>query len=773
MYDFYSTDAFERAFTYTGNDLGALWAPDKTCFRLWAPTAKAVTLCLYRSGTRGTDDLLEAIPMTYDVQGTWVARKEGNLAGVYYTYKVTSGGQTREACDPYARTTGVNGHRAMVIDLASTNPQGWDTDRDPNAGKAVTDAVIYELHIRDLSSDKSAGIQNKGKYLGLIEAGTKTKGGIPTGLDHMKDLGITHLHLLPVYDFGYTDESLENPQFNWGYDPENFNVPEGSFSSDPFNGAVRVREMKQMVKGLHDNGISVVMDVVYNHVYETFDFCFNQILPGYFSRIDGTGKKSDASCCGNDTASERSMVRKYIVDSVNYWADEYHIDGFRFDLVGLIDTQTINEIVETVHRRHPSVIFYGEGWSMNTALTKSGYALTVQANSHMVPGFGFFSDTIRDLLRGSVFYNHLPGFVSGAMCSREALDACFMGNPAWAASPAQCVNYVSCHDNNTLIDRLIMAAPKASRSDLVKMNNLAAAFTILSQGVPFMQAGEEMLRSKPLKNGGFDHNSYRSPDSVNSMKWSDLEKTEFSRTRDYYKGLIAFRKAHPSLRLTQHSQVSSTVHPVACDNPHVAAFLIDSSEDQRIFAVFNADTQGVSISLPEGKWDVCIREDVAGTQAFANLGGSVTVAPISALVLTQKKAQSPVDVVAALIWEKDKFLICQRPAVKARGLLWEFVGGKVESGEPKEAALVRECREELNVSVRVGSEFMHVIHEYPDILIRLTLFHCTIPDGFPTALEHNDIRWIHPSEIERFQFCPADEGILKEINRIYGGKKPL
>ena len=773
MYDFYSTKAFENAFTYTGSDLGAVWSREKTCFRLWAPTAKAVSVNLYKSGTAGTDDLIQRVPMEPSVNGTWVAEKAGDLNGIYYTYLVSVGGKTVEACDPYARTTGVNGNRAMVIDLASTDPQGWENDTDPHAGAKITDAVLYELHVRDLSMDKSSGIKNKGKFLGLIESGTKTKDGIPTGLDHMKDLGITHLHLLPVYDFGFTDESLEKPQFNWGYDPVNFNVPEGSFSTDPFNGAVRVKEMKQMVKGLHDNGISVVMDVVYNHVYETFDFCFNKIVPGYFSRISGTGVVSDASCCGNDTASERAMVKKYIVDSVNYWADEYHIDGFRFDLVGLIDTETINEIMDTVHAQHPSVIFYGEGWSMHTGVTKPGYHMTVQGNSGMVPGFAFFSDTIRDLLRGSVFDNTLPGFISGAVCSRDQLDACFMGVPMWAAAPAQSVNYVSCHDNNTLFDRIALATPKASQAERIKMNNLAAAFTIMSQGVPFMQAGEEMLRTKPAKDGGFDHNSYRAPDSVNSMKWADLSKEEYKKTYAYYKGLLAFRKAHPSLHLTTRDQVWKTVHPVGCYNPHTAAFLIDGEEDHRIFAAFNADTQGVSLTLPEGKWQVCIRDDVAGTESLAELGGSLTVSPKSAIVLVQKKAAKPVDVVAALLWEKDKFLIAQRPATKARGLLWEFVGGKAEAGESLPQALIRECKEELDVTVGVGPQFMQVTHEYPDILIRLTLFHAIIPEGFPKALEHNEIRWIHPSEIDQYQFCPADADILKEIKRMYGSKKPL
>ena len=773
MYDFYSTKAFETAFTYTGQDLGAVWSREKTNFRVWAPTAKAVSVCLYRSGTAGTDDLLEILAMTSDVNGTWVAEKAGDLNGIYYTYLVSVGGKTVEACDPYARTTGVNGQRAMILDLASTNPEGWEADSDPHAGIKITDAVLYELHVRDLSMDKSANIKNRGKFLGVAEAGTKTKDGIPTGLDHMKDLGITHLHLLPVYDYGYTDESLIRPQFNWGYDPVNFNVPEGSYATDPFNGAVRVQEMKQMVKVLHDNGISVVMDVVYNHVYETFDFCFNRIVPGYFSRISGCGKISDGSCCGNDTASERSMVKKYIVDSVNYWADEYHIDGFRFDLVGLIDTDTINEIMDTVHLKHPNVIFYGEGWTMNTDVTKPGYSLCTQHNSGKVPGFAFFSDTIRDLLRGSVFDNTLPGFVSGAVCSRDELEACFMGVPMWACTPAQSVNYVSCHDNNTLIDRIALATPKASAAERIRMNNLAAAFTILSQGVPFMQAGEEMLRTKPAKGGSFDHNSYRSSDAVNSLKWSDLSKEEYRKTYAYYKGLLAFRKAHPSLRLTTREEVWKTVHPQPCTNAHTLAFLIDGEEDERIYVAFNSDVHGVSLTLPEGKWQVCIRDDVAGTQSLAELGGSLTISACSTVVLTQKKAAKPVDVVAALLWEKDKFLIAQRPATKARGLLWEFVGGKVEAGETMEQALVRECREELDVTVAVEGQFMQVVHEYPDILIRLTLFHSTIPTGMPRALEHNDIRWIHPSEIDNYQFCPADADILKEIKRIYGGKKPL
>lgn len=764
MVEAYSSDEFESKYTYTGKDLGAVWALDHTAFRLWAPTAQEATVDLYRSGNPDADDLIGQISMQADVKGTWTAQAQGDLSGVYYTYRVLVDGKMVEACDPYARTTGVNGHRAMVIDLAGTTPEGWAQDRDPHAGQPITEAVIYELHVRDLSMHSSGRIGHKGKYLGLTETGRKTTGGQSTGLDHIKALGVTHIHLLPVFDFGYTDESRRLPQFNWGYDPENFNVPEGSYASDPWNGAVRVREMKQMVQALHQNGLSVVMDVVYNHVYSRDGFCLNKIVPGYFSRGDSNG-----SCCGNDTASERSMVRKYIVDSVLYWAEEYHIDGFRFDLVGLIDVNTILEIMETVHRTHPNVIFYGEGWNMQTQLTKPGYDLAVQENSHKLPGFGFFSDTLRDLMRGSVFYADDLGYVTGGYCAREALDACFMGMPRWASSPGQCINYVSCHDNNTLFDRITLAAPDAPFEVRLRMNNLAAAFVMLSQGVPFMQAGEEMLRTKPARKGQFEHNSYRSPDRVNSIKWNTLEKEEYRRNVAYYQGLIAFRKAHPSLRLTTREQVWQTVHPIRHDNPHVAAYHIDERTHE-MFVVFNADSSESAIALPQGQWDIHINGTQAGTESLGTAEGITALPPVSALVLVRKK---PVSVVAALLWEKDKLLICQRPEHKARGLLWEFVGGKVEPGETKPQALVRECREELGVRVHVGNQFMEVTHDYPDMLIRLTLFHAIIPEGFPQALEHKDLKWVHPKDLEHYDFCPADAAIVREVKRVYGGKEPL
>ncbi len=767
MHDLYSTDAFEEKYTYRGTDLGALWSPEGTRFRLWAPTAQEVTVNLYRSGLPYADDLIQQLELAPDLQGTWTGCAEGDLAGVYYTYLVLVDGHIQEACDPYARTTGVNGMRAMILDLRSTDPEGWESDRNPHSGKGITDAVIYEAHIRDLTMHRSGHIRSKGKFLGLTETGTCTELGSPTGLDHMKQLGITHLHLLPVYDYGFTDESRRSPEYNWGYDPENFNVPEGSYATDPFNGAVRVREMKQMVMALHSSGIGVVMDVVYNHVYETEQFCFNKIVPGYFSRSTG-GVLSNGSCCGNDTASERSMVRKYIVDSVVYWATEYHIDGFRFDLVGLLDIQTIRELMDAVNKVRPGVIFYGEGWTMDTALTRP-VELAVQKNSGKLPGFAFFSDTIRDLMRGSVFDNTTPGYVTGIHCSKDLLHQCFLGMPDWAAQPDQCVNYVSCHDNNTLFDRIALAAPEAPPEVLLRMNALAGAFSLLSQGVPFFQAGEELLRTKPARRGGYDHNSYRAPDKVNAIRWEDLDRPEYRQCAEFYRGLIAFRRAHPCLRLATREAVTRAVHPVHCDSPHTVAFRIDGGSEE-LFIAFSADTQSVVLPLPEGRWDVNIRELTAGTEALGDAGGTVAVAPISMVALSRRK---PVDVVAALVWEKDKFLICQRPPEKARGLLWEFVGGKVEPGETLRQALVRECREELDITVEVREKFMQVVHDYPDMLIRLTLFHCVIPEGFPKMLEHVDLKWIHPSQTDDFDFCPADTDILKEIKRRYETRAPL
>ena len=636
----YSTAAFEDAYTYGGDDLGAVWTAEKTTFRVWAPTANAVSVHLYASGHEGgLEDVLRTIPMTADSNGTWVAVAEGDLNGTYYTYAVTHGDVIVEACDPYARTAGVNGKRAMVIDLDATDPEGWENDKAPHTSGNITDAVLYELHVRDLSSDPSSGIANTGKFLGLIEEGTVNGSGQSTGLDHIKALGITHIHLLPSYDYASVDETDPDAPFNWGYDPVNYNVPEGSYSTDPYHGEVRVKEFKQMVQGLHEQGIGVVLDVVYNHVYSAEDFCFNNIVPGYFSRIDQNGTYSNGSICGNDTASERSMVRKYIVDSVKYWADEYHLDGFRFDLLGLIDVQTVNEVIEEVHKTHPHVIFYAEGWNMGTQVTKDDVALANQGNADLTPGMAYFSDMIRDAVRGSNSNASKTGYAAGAGGFASNVKDSFLGKPAWAVEPTQVVNYVSCHDGYSLFDRLTMSTQDFSFEDRVRMNNLAAAIVMTSQGTPFFQAGEELLRSKPLPEGGFDHNSYKSPDSINSIKWDTLSDPVYQDVAEYYAGLIAFRKAHPALRLTTAAEVSEKIALLPGLDFNVNGFHIAegaNGESNSLVVIFNPNAEATTVTLPGGSWDIRINGEAAGDVSLGTAEGTVEVAPISAMVLVRE-----------------------------------------------------------------------------------------------------------------------------------------
>ena len=387
----------------------------------------------------------------------------------------------------------------------------------------------------------------------------------------------------------------------------------------------------------------MTVDVVYNHVQDAGKFCFNRLVPGYFSRINDDGSYSNGSGCGNDTASERSMVRRFIVDSVSYWADEYHIDGFRFDLVGLLDTQTVNEIVAEVHKDHPDVIFYGEGWTMSTNVTKEGYTMATQLNSQQTPGFAYFNDTIRDGLKGSVFDDTDPGFASGKPGMEETLSRCFLGADAWCASPSQTVNYASCHDNLTLFDHLQTARPEAGREDLVRMNNLAAAFYMMAEGVPFLQAGEEMLRTKVNDDGSFNSNSYNANDQVNCLKWGDLDDEAYRQVYENYKGLIAFRKAHGALRLGTAQEVSDAVSVVSGLDANVIAFDIKGGVNgetaEEMYLIFNANETSATVSLPEGNWNVYINAEQAGTQALASIdGGSAVVEPVSAMVLVKEDA---------------------------------------------------------------------------------------------------------------------------------------
>ncbi|MBQ7416210.1 MAG: type I pullulanase [Oscillospiraceae bacterium] len=642
----YASKRFAKEFTYTGKDLGANWTEEATTFKVWAPTAESVRVALYHGGTAGVEDLAETIPMTRGSNGVWKAKAEGNRHGQYYTYLVNRCGQEVEAVDPYARTTGVNGNRGMIIDLASTNPKGWDKDENPNPLKAYTDAVLYELHVRDFSIDESSGVSeaNRGKYLAFTERGTKTPAGTPTCLDYLKGLGITHLHLLPVYDYGSVDESrLDTPQFNWGYDPVNYNAPEGSYSTDPYRGEVRVKEFKQMVKALHDAGISVVMDVVYNHVFEAGSFCFNKIVPGYFSRSLADGSYSNGSGCGNDTASERAMVRKFIVESIVYWKEQYHIDGFRFDLVGLLDCGTINALVDAVHEKHPDVIFYGEGWTLDTAVEPGNYMAT-QPNAHRTPEFAYFSDDIRNLLAGE--NGRTRGFVSGLTGEEDKMFHCFTGDTPWCPNPTQTVNYVSCHDNYTLMDKLITSCGKLDRKDLIRMNKMAAAIYMTAQGIPFIHAGEEWLREKLDESGKRIENSYNASDFVNKIRWDVLEKKEVAQTVEYYKGLIELRKAHAALRLTTKADVAQNVDYRWITNELVLFNIkgkgsVKGEVSDGIVVILNATKSAKTVDLyaagvARGQWEIRVNGEEAGLKRLDTvLDGKVKVEGVSVMVLTK------------------------------------------------------------------------------------------------------------------------------------------
>ncbi len=667
----YSTEEWEAEYTYTGNDLGATWTEEGTTFRVWAPTATKVVVNLYSTGDANDDSWLFSYDMVRDVNGTWVyEHTTSDLNGVYYTYSVTRKGETVEACDPYARTTGVNGNRAMVIDLDSTDPEGWENDTYVTQ-ENYTDAVIWELHVRDFSIDESSGVSeaNRGKYLAFTETGTTVPDtDISTGIDYMKELGVNYVHLLPVYDINSVDETTGG--YNWGYDPKNYNVPEGSYSTDPYNGAVRVNEFKQMVMALHEAGIGVVMDVVYNHVADASAFCFNQIVPGYFSRIHDDGSYQSNSGCGNDTASERSMVSKYIVDSVLYWNTEYHIDGFRWDLVGLIDYETINAVMEAVHEVNPEIIFYGEGWEMCSWTTKDEgeYAddpysqkMTIQNNDKLVNTevgtFAFFNDTIRNVIHGGVFTATDKGFVAGSLSDdtvQTVIDS-YMAYSVWGSAgervdtPLQTINYASCHDNYTLFDNYtvdVMDALGCTAEEAKELaadyNNLAAAYYITAQGVPFIHAGEEMLRSKPdsAQENGFNHNSYASGDEINSIKWYTLEDEMVAASVDYYTGLIAFRAAHPALRMTEQAEILDTMEALETGSNDLIAIVNNggNGEDAVILTIMNVGDD-TTYTLPEGEWNVYVNKDYAGTEILNTVSGEVEVEATSAMILVKAEEE--------------------------------------------------------------------------------------------------------------------------------------
>ena len=634
----------DKEYYYDRNDLGCVYTKAFTSFRVWAPTAEQVVLCLYEEGNG--DCLLETIPMMLDVKGTWYTKIERDMQGTYYTYRITVQGKEQEVIDIYAKAAGVNGKRAMILDFEQTNPQGWQEDKGPVLEKK-TDAIIYELHVRDLSSDDSSGIQNKYLFKGLTETGTKSPDGLATGLDHIKELGVTHVHLLPLHDFGSVDEAHpEENRFNWGYDPVNYNVLEGSYSSDPFHGEVRVKEYKEVVQAFHKQGLGVIMDVVYNHTYQTEDSVFEKTVPGYYYRMKD-GKFCDASACGNETASDHKMMRKYMIDSLCHWAKEYHIDGFRFDLMAIHDIGTINEITAALRKIKPDILLYGEGWSASEVAYPIEQ-IAKKANVKSMPGVAMFNDNIRDTVKGHVFSEEVKGFVNGKEGMEEDVKFAVVAatyhsqaqnakEPSWAISAEQSVNYISAHDDLTLWDKLALTNPEDDEETRKDMNRLAAAMVFTSQGIPFIQAGEEMLRTKPATEPGkkFTNNSYNSPDFVNSLKWE--QKKKYGDVLEYYKGLIAFRAAHSALRMIEPAEMEMYLRFFKDTDNVVAYTIIKPSETEsleELCIIYNANREKVEIEIPEGSWDVYVNKHVAGNKKLDTIsGGKICVEPISALVL--------------------------------------------------------------------------------------------------------------------------------------------
>jgi len=646
MPDPYSNDEFENAYTYEGDDLGATWSESKTDFRVWAPLATDVKINLYKSGTEGTDDLIKQVDMTSDVKGTWVASVDGDLNGTYYTYTATVKGNVEEdIVDPYARTTGVNGARGMIVNLDSTDPEGWTEDVNPQSDKtSYTDDILYELHVRDFSYDESSGVSeaNRGKFLAFTETGTTNSYGQTTGIDYLSELGITHVHILPMYDSTSIDETkLDTDQYNWGYDPLNYNVPEGSYSTDPYNGEVRINEAKQMVQSLHNAGLGMIMDVVYGHVSSAGSFCINRLTPSYYSRPN-----SSASGCGNDTATERSMNSKYIVDSFVYWADEYHVNGFRIDQEGLFDVDTINAATTALHKIDPSIIVYGEGWSMSsTNVTKDNITLADQTGAEWTEECAYFSDGVRDALKGSVF-DTTPGYVSGDTAKTSAVLQAIVANPSWQYYPTQVVNYNSCHDNYTLYDRLKITTGNEDATDeeLMKQNNFAAAIVFTCQGVPFIQAGEELLRTKPNGDGTYNENSYCGPTSINTIKWDTLNEEMYDTTHSYYQGLMALRTAHPAFRMNDEDDIDDYINftvkggSTKQGNSGLIAYTIDAAADEEvsngIFVIYNPTSSVQTVDLPDDDtWTIYVQDDQAGTTALGTAKTTIDVNPCTATVL--------------------------------------------------------------------------------------------------------------------------------------------
>lgn len=645
-----SPDAMYSTFeTYDGNDLELVVDSKGTHFTLWSPEAQEAHVLLYPTDRNSA--ATDTLAMKRSERGTWRVSVPEQLYGKFYTFQIKYKGKwLDETPGVWAKAVGTNGHRAAIINFADTNPEGWANDRGP-ALKNINDAVIYEMHHRDFSMHPSSGIVNKGKFLALTEEGTRSLLDDKTGIDHLKELGITHIHILPSYDYNSVDESqLPSNQYNWGYDPYNYNAPEGSYSTNPAEPETRVREMKEMVKALHDNGIGVIMDVVYNHTAQNDDSNFSLTAPGYYYRHRDDGSYSDASGCGNETASERQQMRDFIINSVKYWADEYHIDGFRFDLMAIHDIETMNEVAAELKKINPDIFVYGEGWTAgDSPLPVEKRAL--KDNVYKMPQVAVFSDDLRDAVKGHYTNAADRGFATGKPGNEETVKIGIVaatdhpqvdyskGNNSkkpYALSPTQVINYVSCHDDLTLTDKLIKSLPDESTADRQRAAKLAQTIVFTSQGTPFMFAGEEIFRDKKGV-----HNSYKSPDSINAIDWS--KKHENADLFNYYRELIKLRKSHPAFRMTTAEDVAKhIVFDNTNNEPNLISYSIKDNANgdvwKEIKLIFNGSDDSKEVKVPKGNWIVVAQDGQLNAEGLGmSKGGKLTVAPRSALILAKEK----------------------------------------------------------------------------------------------------------------------------------------
>ncbi len=624
------------------------YSPVASAFRLWAPTAVAAQLLIYKTGEGGAAE--RVVDMKRGIRGVWGADVNGDLKGKFYTFRIKADGKwLAETAGIRAKAVGINGKRAAVVDLNESDPEGWADDRSPVL-KSFTDIVIYEMHHRDFSVDEQSGIKNKGKYLALTEKGTKNSAGASTGLDHLRELGVTHLHLLPSYDYGSIDEArLHEKKYNWGYDPTNYNVPEGSYSTDPGNPVARIREFKEMVKSIHQNGMRVILDVVYNHTQTVDGSAFTLTVPGYFYRQWPDGRYSNASGCGNETASERAMVRRYIVESVKYWAEEYHVDGFRFDLMGIHDVETMKEVRRALDEISPMIFVYGEGWSAGDSPLPEKLR-AVKKNGLQLPRIAVFSDDLRDAVKGSWNDAKKGGFACGVGGLEESVKFGIVGatkhsgvnynkvnysKAPYANHPGEVINYVSCHDDLCLNDKLRLASgPNTTEEELIRMNKLAQTMVFTSQGVPFIYAGEEIFRSKR----GI-HNTFESPDSINQINWDN--KSRYAGLFDYYRQLIALRKAHPAFRMTRTEDVERNLRFMNVATPCVVGFTLNNHANgdawKEIVVIFNGNKTDQAVDIPAGKWQIAAADGRIDTEGKETLdGGKIHIKGISALIVFRK-----------------------------------------------------------------------------------------------------------------------------------------